>query len=677
MIRAACLATAVLCAAAARAEDLKVLAPGDLPGPPGKMVHAHLMRLAHAALDRRTAEYEKLKTPDDIAAYQQRRREFFLAALGGLPERTPLNARVVGREQCDGYRVEKVIYESQPRHYVTALMYLPQTPPPFPGVLVPCGHSDNGKAAEAYQRVCILLARNGLAALCYDPIDQGERMQLLDGAGKPQARGTVGHCLVGVGSILLGRNTATFRIWDGMRGIDYLQSRPDIDPKRIGCTGNSGGGTLTSYLMALDERIVCAAPSCYLCGFRRLLETIGPQDAEQDIHGQIAFGLDHADYVLMRAPRPTLLCTATGDYFDIGGAWDLFRQAKRVYTRLGVPQNVELAEADEKHGFSPPLRIAAVAWQRRWLLKIDEPLVEPPATIFTDPQAQVTPGGQVMLLDNARSVYDINRDVENQLAAARRKFWGENPRDRCLDEVRKLTGIRQLGDLPPVKAANKGTLARDGYRIEKLVLEGEQGVWLPALAFVPEKPGKDATLYLHADGKQAGAAPGGPIEKLVRQGCVVLAVDLRGCGETQLAGGGGYAKFLGPEWADGFLAYMLNTSYLAMRAEDILRAARFLQGYESAKPRPVHLVSHGRVGPPALHAVALEPARFASAEFHRSLAAWSEVVTTPMAVNQFVNVVHGALRAYDLPDLLATLPPEKSRVIEPLDALESPLAGPK
>ena len=316
------------------------------------------MRLAYEALDRRDAAFEKLKTPEDVAAWQESRRQIFLGLWADFPPRTPLKARVVARQQHDGYRLEKVIYESQPRHFVTALMYLPAAKPPFPGVLVPCGHSDNGKANESYQRVCILLAKNGMAALCYDPIDQGERCQLPGLAGKNRGGGTVAHCLAGVGSILLGRNTATFRVWDGMRSLDYLESRADIDPRRLGCTGNSGGGTLTSYLMALDGRIACAAPSCYLCGFRRLLETLGPQDAEQNIHAQIAFGLDHADYVLMRAPRPTLMCTATHDFFKIDGAWNAFRQAKRVYTRLGAAENIAIAEADEQHGFTVLLRQA-------------------------------------------------------------------------------------------------------------------------------------------------------------------------------------------------------------------------------------------------------------------------------------------------------------------------------
>ena len=174
-------------------------------------------------------------------------------------------------------------------------------------MLVPCGHSANGKASETYQRICILLAKNGMAALCYDPIGQGERIQRLDAAGKPAIRegSTTEHTMAGIGALLVGRQVASYRIWDGFRALDYLASRPEIDPARLGCTGNSGGGTMTAYLMALDDRIAVAAPSCYITSLERLFATIGPQDAEQNITGQVAAGMDHADYVTMRAPsRP-------------------------------------------------------------------------------------------------------------------------------------------------------------------------------------------------------------------------------------------------------------------------------------------------------------------------------------------------------------------------------------
>ena len=665
-------------AASAAARDMKVLPP-DIDGvAPRSMMHAYLMRAVHEALDRRDAEFEKLKTPGQLAAYQQRMRELFVGALGGFPARTPLNPRVVAREKRSGCAVEKVIFESQPRHFVTAVLYLPDAKPPYPGVLVPCGHSSNGKASGAYQQVCILLARNGLAALCYDPIDQGERYQLLDAAGKPLAGGTTAHCLVGVGSTLLGRNTATYRIWDGMRAIDYLQSRKEIDPKRIGCTGNSGGGTLTSYLMALDRRIGCAAPSCYLTSLRRLCETIGPQDAEQNIFGQIASGMDHADYVTMRAPKPTLICAATRDFFDIRGTWDSFRQAKRFYARLDFAERVDLVETDARHGFSTALRVAAVRWMRRWLLGVDDAIAEAEADVVGDDRMRCTPRGQVMLLEGARSTYDLNLELEGKLAKARRGFWRETDRPAALAQVRKIAGIRALGDLPKPKCRAVSAAEARGYRLDKLILEPQAGIWLPALAFVPNRRSGDAYLYLHAKGKQADAGADGAIRKLVGKGHLVLAVDLRGLGETAGARSSkrGISHFVGGDWKDLYLAYLLGRSYLAMRAEDILVCARFLAAYEAGgKPNRVHLVSIGATGPPALHAAALEPGLFASVDLRNCLVSWSNVVRTPMAVGQFENVVHGALKTYDLPDLLRTLPKGKVTWSDPLDALGRPAAA--
>lgn len=660
---------------AAPAEALDVLPAHTGPIAPRDMMRSYWQRLSRAALDRHDAQYEALKTSAQLAAHQQRMRHFFLAQLGGLPPRTPLAPQITGRVNRDGYAIEKVIFQSQPRHYVTATLYLPNARGPVPGVLVPCGHSANGKASAAYQRVSILLAQSGMAALCYDPIDQGERAQLFDPQGKPAALTVAGHSLLGVGSMLLGRNTATYRVFDGMRAIDYLQSRPEVDPTRIGCTGNSGGGTLTSYLMALDERIQVAAPSCYLTSLRRLLETIGPQDAEQNIAGQVAYGMDHADYLLMRSPRPTLMCCATHDFFDIGGAWDTFRKAKRFYARQGYPERVDLVEADEKHGFTPPLRQAAVHWMRRWLLAVDEPLWDKDPPVLQDSELQCTPDGQVMRLPGARSTYDLNAELADRLVAERARRWAGPDKSKLLDEVRRTTGIRRLAELPPPAVEKLGTLARDGYRIEKYILRPEPDIQLLALLMLPAKPRGDAYLCVHESGKQAAAAPGGPAEQLLRAGHAVLAVDLRGLGETQPDPLRNPHKNLGANWLDLYRPYLLGTSYVAKWAEDLLVCARWLADQPCAgKPSRVHLLSVGRTGPAALHAVALEPQRFASATLRRSLASWDLVVRAPLAVNQLVNCVHAALCVYDLPDLAAAIPAGKLTLAEPLDAKEEPLA---
>jgi len=176
--------------------------------------------------------------------------------------------------------------------------------------------------------------------------------------------------------------------------------------------------------MALDDRVAVAAPSCYPTTFRELLKT-GPQDAEQNIFGQIAFGMDIPDYTLMRAPKPTLINAATLDTtFKIAGAWDLFREAKRLYTRLGYANRVELTEADAPHGFTTHLRVSSARWMSRWLLKSDSEITEDEKTpILTDPEALCSPKGQVMLMPGERSVFDINADMETKFAAQRRELW--------------------------------------------------------------------------------------------------------------------------------------------------------------------------------------------------------------------------------------------------------------
>jgi pimeloyl-ACP methyl ester carboxylesterase len=228
--------------------------------------------------------------------------------------------------------------------------------------------------------------------------------------------------------------------------------------------------------------------------------------------------------------------------------------------------------------------------------------------------------------------------------------------------------------LPEVKWEKTGTVERESYRIDKLILRPEPNVWLPALAFVPKAEPSAAYVYLHEDGKQAASKPGDAIEKLVLEGNLVLAVDLRGLGETQPGGKHSYASYLPVEWRDATIAYLLGKSLLAMRAEDIMQSATIASRYSNeGAPRPVHLVSVGRVGPAALHAAALEPDLFATAVFHKCLISWSNVVKTPLSKNQSANLIHGALATYDLPNLLRTLSTEKVQFLDPLDAAEKPL----
>lgn len=611
-------------------------------------LYPQLQEEAYAALDRRRERYEDLETPAQIRAYQERLREFFVKQLGGFPERTPLNPQTVSVIDADGYRIEKVIFESRPHHHVTANLYLPDGEGPFPGVVVSSGHSRTAKTADYNQRFGIAMAKHGMAALCFDPIGQGERSQILNEEGKPQFSGTTTeHFLMGVSSTLVGRNTASYRVWDAMRAIDYLESRPDSDAKRIGMTGCSGGGTLTSYVMALDDRVACAAPACYLTTFRRLIETIGPQDAEQNIYGQVAFGLDHSDYVLLRAPRPTLISATIGDFFDIQGTWDNFRQAKRVYARLGRPEQVDLVEVEGRHGVQPQNLATITQWMQRWLLDRDEPVKLPELPVRSEQELLCTESGQVLRLPGERSVFDLSAEREAELAHQRRKLWDETPHDEMRNRVRTLLGVPPNDELPAPTWEDIGRVRRDDYHIDKVILRAGSAV-LPALTFHPPSPEQeDAYLYLHEEGKLGDAAPGGAIEKLLSENRVVVSVDLRGQGET---GAGRSDELLG-DWKTYYLAYLLGKPLVGIQTEDALAAAHFIANYQTDEPRRVHLVGVGNAGIVALHAAALEPERFASVTLRDAARDWASIVQTPVPKGRLTTAVHGALEMYDLPDL--------------------------
>ena len=242
-----------------------------------------------------------------------------------------------------------------------------------------------------------------------------------------------------------------------------------------------------------------------------------------------------------------------------------------------------------------------------------------------------------------------------------------------LARVRRIAGIRTLAELPSPKVQSVGTIRREGYSVEKLILKPEPEIWLPALRFVADRPSGEISLCVHQDDKAALAAPGGTAESLVKAGQTVLAVDLRGIGETQQTKQArGFFPGLRGDPQDVYTAYQLGRSYGGIRAEDILVCARWLaERAGKDRRKPLHLVAVGHVGIPALHAAALEPELFASVKLVRVLSSWADVVHSRVTENQLVSAVHGALKSYDLPDLCAVLG-KKLVVEQPVDARGRP-----
>ncbi len=616
-----------------------------------------LRQEATTRLAERAAAVDQLKTDAQIREYQKTIQQVMRQQLGEFPERCALNSQLVGQLQGVGYRIEKVLFESQPRHHIAVNVYVPEGTGPFPAVVISSGHSRTGKTADYNQRYGIRIAEQGMIAACFDPIGQGERSQELTAEGKPKFEGTTTeHFHVGAGSILVGRNTATYSIWDAMRVVDYLVSRSDVRADRIGMAGCSGGGTLTSYTMALDDRIKCAAPSCYLTTFSRLLEVAGPQDAEQNIFGQLKMGLDQTDYVLMRAPKPTLISSTTEDFFDIRGSWENFRENKRIYTRLGASASVELVEADGKHGVQPANLAASVQWFKRWLLEDDKPVAIKAFAdfkTFAETDLWCTPRGQVLLMNDERSVYDLNAEYASEkLRAKRIEAWKKLSKEERSKKIQTTIGFDPLPDDFHPTSNKAGKVERDGYHIDKLVIHGRTRVPLPALTFHPPAPDEDAILYLHDSGKVGDSQPGGPIETYIKDNKVVVSVDLRGQGET--ASGKADAQ-LG-DWRTFYMAYLMGQSTVGAHVEDILTAAKWTAHYQTKKPREVHLVAVGKTSVAALHVASLYPELFASVTIKDGISSWTEMASKSELATGLTATVHNVLAVYDLPDLVELMP---------------------
>lgn len=350
--------------------------------------------VAQEYLAKRKATVAAIQTKAEAIKRQQYIRSKILELIGGLPNYSgPLSPKKTGEIQRSGFVIEKVLFQSLPNYWVTANVYRPARPGKFPAVLLPVGHWDEGKAFM--QLIASNLALKGFVAMPYDPVGQGERQQDHDSAThKSRIGGSVDqHFMAGAQSILLGQSFARYRIWDAKRAIDYLISRPDVDGSRIGVTGCSGGGTVTAYISALDDRVKASAPSCYITSFEQLYAgSIG--DSEQSIPGFLSSGLDQADYLEAFAPRPMLVVSTEKDFFPIAGTKIAVDEARRWYKLFGAEDHIDWVVGKGEHGTPFEDREAIYKWMLRWLGDPNKSPAEEKIAEVSQAELQVTPDGR-------------------------------------------------------------------------------------------------------------------------------------------------------------------------------------------------------------------------------------------------------------------------------------------
>jgi len=540
------LSIGVLAAEEPAAEAFRVLEPVPKPG---RQITPYLRYQVEAAWrqdELRKTRLAAIRSESDLLQFRREVRRNLLEIIGGLPaKKTPLNPKITGRIQLDGYRIEKLIFESLPGFQVTALVYLPDGPPtPKPAVLVACGHSPIGKAHTSYQQISARLAKKGYVALCWDPVGQGERSQFWD-AEKNQSRynRVCGeHAIMGNLAYLAGANLARWEIWDGMRALDYLLTRPEVDSTRISITGTSGGGFQSSHIAALDERIGAAAPSCYISALpMRMHNRIfadPDSDPEQDIFRMVSAGVDHPGLLLLIYPRPVVVCAAVEDFFPIEGTRKSFREMEEVYRRFGHAEKIALTEGYHQHGFSNQNQEVAFAFLDRFN---DMPVRHTldSTKVLEEKDLRCTGSGQVRLdFPQGRSLPQVIRDYYRQ----RKERLSLD-----LDELYHGCYYPGIGNWPVAACEDPptstqasiaweavGSTEADGAVIERYLLHHSHLLKIPVLYIHKKKTSTDRLLLWFTANGKATAEDWPRIKKHLDQGCQVLTFDFRALGENRM-----------------------------------------------------------------------------------------------------------------------------------------------
>ena len=606
-----------------------------------------------------------LNTPGSIRRRGDAFREWLTVSIRGWPEKTPLHARITGTLYRDGYRIEKLVFESRPGFRVTADLYIPAGSGPFPALLGVAGHSETSKADPVYQHVWVSMVRRGVIVLAYDPPAQGERLVLQRSAtlSPTLGGGTPEHTAEGMQCLLTGSSFVAYEIWDGIRAVDYLLTRKDVDPRRIGVAGNSGGGMQAAYLMALERRLSVGVISCYMTTWERLWKNPGPQDAEQNFPGFIAAGWDLGDFLIAAAPRPVLITAATRDFFPVAGARSVAGEQKRIYRVLGRPDDAGYFEFDDTHGWSQPRREAAYRWLERCFGLPSTGGVEKPVNPEPPSALAVTPTGQLGDSFGSETVQTLNRKRAEEVSSRRRAV-----RIHDAEELRAVIAQRIGLNVPQHSASWRSVALVRGqnWHGEKFVLETEPRVELPALLMLPDKGApRSVWIIVHENGKNA-ALPSAM--SAIRSGRAAVCLDVRGTG--QLSAQRSKSNSVG-EYQLAWRALLVGETLVGLQTLDIIQAVAAVKKHPGFENLPVELHAMGKTGMAAQLAGALSP-RFSSVTVEGSLGSWLEFAMAQRHANLFSLVVPGVLEDFDVPDLLRLFRPGVLGVMRPVHPDGSP-----
>jgi dienelactone hydrolase len=468
-------------------------------------------RQTQAFLETKVKQRAARPIPRDRDAFTARReedRKELLRCLGldPLPARTPLHARITGTLPRDGYRIEKLRFESRPGFVVTALVYVPGGKPPargFPVIVNPHGHWRHKKSEPVVQARAIAQCKAGYLAIVVD--SPGHSFEG-DAPIERRALGTHDDLRL---TLAAGSTTGLY-VWDLVRTVDWLERRPDADTSRIGITGASGGGLATVYAFAAEPRFSCAIPVVYATSL-----TVHPHNGCLCNHvpGTLQIG-DRADVLAIRAPAPVLVIGAEHDHeFPPEGTRATGAKLKALWALHGAEDKVEATVFDSQHDYHQAMRELALAFFDRHLRGGDgKPRPEPKLDTLPagDPQLVCDP-------DPATQVVTMRALCAELLTA------GLQRGALSFGDVVRLNGGRA--------AAGAGNLRIDeaGPGRDHATCETEPGLVVPAVRLRARATRRGAVILLDDRGKAAAA--GSELARTLGAGLDCWCVEPRGAGE--------------------------------------------------------------------------------------------------------------------------------------------------
>ena len=650
----------------------------DLPD----MLLAHLATQLNILAVKWDAARDRIHTGAEVESRNRFVREAMGKMIHGIPAHNPPHGVVVRTQERNGYRVENLMFESRPDFWVTGNLYIPTTGrAPFPAIISPCGHYSLARMQPDYQAVYQNLVHNGFVVLAYDPIGQGERRQYWDPqTGQADISDPVyEHSMPGQVLLLLGQDLTHYMVWDGMRAIDYLLTRPEVDAGRIGCAGHSGGGTLTMFISAVDERVHCAVINEGGTRHRWPLrihpgDRFGPSDVEQNLFPAADYGVDLCDLHVAIAPRPLLaLIENYSPAFDLAAA-----HIRRRYEQLGVVEKFATAEANDPHAYTYKLRLATTDWFCRWFYGRPGPATEPDLQFEPPESLYCTPHGSLRYADKGQTIFTLIRKRGSELPPPRQV--PANAADRLAFRTEITGRIKSLlhfeHSREPLAVRRIVTTPRKGYVIEKLEFLSEPGIYIPVWVFVPEHkaPGR-VIVYANEAGKQADGMEYGVLEQLARKGRSVIAIDVRGIGETapphsQDLGGNPFAHLFSVEAAAAYMAWSMDRSLFGIRVQDVTRAVDYALSRPDVDSSGVDLIGKGAGALWALFAAALDT-RIRAVVAERGLISYASLTDVDRYLHTAGVFIRDVLTHFDLPHVAAVIADRKVTLLSPVDPMQN------